>query len=91
MRDPGDFSSLARKYTEHLPQQIQALRTAWETRDWPRLAPLPHQLSGSVGMYGRTLVGETAGLLAEAVAEGQDPSLLRELIEELEAALAPQP
>ncbi len=85
-RDHGDFSSLVRKYTERLPQQIQTLRTAWESGDWSQLGTLAHQLSGSAPMFGLTLVGETAGLLAEAIAEGQDPSLLRELIEELEAA-----
>jgi hypothetical protein len=38
-------------------------------------------------MFGFKNLAETAGLLEEAVHESQDVSLLRELIEELEAAV----
>jgi PAS domain S-box-containing protein len=81
------FEYLVQQYSRNLPQQLQAIREALEIGNFPLLSSLAHQTSGAAGMYGFTNVSETAGLLEEAVRESQNVSLLRELIEELEAAV----
>ena len=81
------FQSLVREYVQNLPQQIQAVRAALEEGDLPLLATLSHKIKGAAGMYGLTTVGETAGLVEEAVEENQELALLRELVEELGAAV----
>jgi len=81
------FEALIQQYTRNLPQQLQAIREAFEIGDFPLLSSLAHQTTGVAGMFGFKNLAETAGLLEEAVHESQDVSLLRELIEELEAAV----
>jgi signal transduction histidine kinase/DNA-binding response OmpR family regulator len=81
------FEALIQQYAQNLPQQLQAIREAFEIGDFPLLSSLAHQTTGVAGMYGFKNLAETAGLLEEAVRESQDVSLLQELFEELEAAV----
>lgn len=87
----AEFLSLCKEYICHLPEQIQALRMALETRDLGTLTTLSHRLKGSAGMYGLPEISETASLIEAAVRDKQETSLIRELIEELEEAVRQLP
>ncbi|MFN6400664.1 MAG: PAS domain S-box protein [Planctomycetota bacterium] len=81
------FDSLINQYTRNLPRQFQAIREALEIGNFPLLSSLAHQTTGAAGMYGFTNLAETAGRLDQVARESQDVYLLRELIEDLEAAV----
>ncbi len=88
-REPDRFQSHIQEYAHDLTRQIQAMRLALEAGDLALLSSLAHQIKGSAGMYGMPAVGETAGLVEEAVRENQDRSLVLELLQELKAAVSP--
>jgi CheY-like chemotaxis protein/HPt (histidine-containing phosphotransfer) domain-containing protein/anti-sigma regulatory factor (Ser/Thr protein kinase) len=81
------FDSLINQYTRNLPRQFQAIREALEIGNFPLLSSLAHQTTGAAGTYGFTNLAETAGRLDQVARESQDVYLLRELIEDLEAAV----
>jgi len=75
--------ALVRSYTGGLPEQIEAMRAANRDCDWPALGRLAHRMRGAAAMHGYPELGETAGLLDDAIREGQESELFAELVEQL--------
>jgi CheY-like chemotaxis protein/HPt (histidine-containing phosphotransfer) domain-containing protein len=78
------FDELLRQYVSRLSEKVKKMRVAEVAEDRATLAQLAHKTRGSAAMYGFTELSETAGLLEDAAREGQDRTLLRELLDEMD-------
>ncbi len=82
-RDTDDeLATLRREYVEGLRTTITAVNEAVAARDHVALSVFAHQTRGAAGMYGYPALSETAGLLEDAIHEGQNQELIRELADE---------
>jgi CheY-like chemotaxis protein/HPt (histidine-containing phosphotransfer) domain-containing protein len=77
------FDELLLDYVSGLGERMQWMRAAEAANDRAALAQMAHKTRGSAAMYGFADLSETAGLLEVATLEGQDRSLLRELLDEI--------
>lgn len=77
-----DFAALVVEYARSLPRRVSELRNAFSGGNLERVETLMHQCRGVAGMYGYPALGESAGLIEQAVREHQDPELIRELVDE---------
>lgn len=75
---------LLRQYVGNLNEQMRQVREALVAEDWRTLALLAHKMRGTAAMYGFPDLAERAGLIEDAVREGQQRDLLAELLDELE-------
>jgi CheY-like chemotaxis protein len=80
----ASFGELLNQYVHGLGKRLHDLHAALAANDLPTLAQLAHKTRGAAAMYGLTGIAETAGLIEDAVDEGQDRVLLEELLAELE-------
>ena len=86
--DDEAFMDLVREYGAGLDERMTEMREAHATGDRELLARLAHQTRGSAGMYGFPALGETAGLVEDAAREGQDLTLLGDLLDEAAGLVA---
>lgn len=90
----GEFASLGRDYVNGLGARAEAVNEALACRDHAALGMLAHQTRGAAGMYGYEELSESAGLLEDAIHEGQDQALILKLADEfirLMQAISPDP
>jgi CheY-like chemotaxis protein len=80
----ASYQELLREYVDGLSERMQKVRAALASEDRTTLGQLAHKMRGAAAMYGFAHLAETAGLLEDAVREGQDRVLLAELIGEME-------
>jgi CheY-like chemotaxis protein len=80
---PRDLGS---EYRRSLPDKVRDLHATLDAGDRGKTAGLAHQLRGSAGMYDLPELSEIAGLIEDACREGQDASLIAELVAELSSA-----
>jgi CheY-like chemotaxis protein len=78
------FEDLLGQYVAGLSGKVGKMHAAEAAEDRAALAQMAHKTRGSAAMYGFTELSETAGLLEDAAREGQDRSLLRELLDEMD-------
>ena len=78
------FADLLREYVSGLAGKVGKMQAAEAAEDRTALAQMAHKTRGTAAMYGFTELSETAGLLEDAADEGQDRSLLRELLDEMD-------
>ena len=82
------FFAILTEYLAELPFRVKVLRAAAEEGDQASTLKEAHKIRGNGGMYGYPALSEAAGLIEDAASEGQDKSLILELIEELEDLVA---
>jgi two-component system, NarL family, sensor histidine kinase BarA len=82
------LQDLLRQYVNGLREQMRQMRAALVAEDRGTLALLAHRMRGTAAMYGFPDLAERAGLLEDAVREGQEHDLLAELLGALEAEAA---
>lgn len=80
--DPA-MMHMVREYVAGLPARLAEFRAALRTADLARIIKLAHQTKNAAAQYGYPALSEAAALLQTAVAEGQEASLLADLLEEL--------
>jgi len=78
-----DMAELVNSFVSELPEKVQAVRAAYESRDLATLAMLAHRLKGAAGGYGFPMVTDAAAALESSVKAGPDPAALREQVEAL--------
>jgi HPt (histidine-containing phosphotransfer) domain-containing protein len=82
-REPDDaLAEVTREYRASLPGTCEAIRAAVAAGDLAALRQIAHQTRGAAGMFGYHGLTETAGLLEDAIVEGQDHELILELADE---------
>ncbi len=84
LAEDKSFQKLVQVYVGGLSEQVRQLRAALAAEDRTDLAKLAHKMRGGAATYGFAALAETAGLLEDAVREGQDRELLAELLGEME-------
>ncbi|MFN0243086.1 MAG: ATP-binding protein [Planctomycetota bacterium] len=60
--DP-ELLHLVRLFVADLDDDVRAMRNAFESADWPRVATLAHRLKGTAGSYGFPALTERAAIL----------------------------
>lgn len=65
--DP-DMAELVGLFLSELPDRIDALRSAWETRELGQLRRMAHQLKGAGAGYGFAPIGDAAAKLEKGLA-----------------------
>ncbi len=80
----ASYEELLREYVNGLQERMQKMRAALAAEDRVTLAQLAHKMRGAAAMYGFAHLAETAGLLEDAIREGQEAALLAELLGEME-------
>ena len=78
------FQALLSEYVGGMSERMRNLRAALTAEDRTTLMQLAHKMRGAAAMYGLTDLAEMAGLIEDAVREGQDRDLLAELVGEME-------
>lgn len=79
----GALARLTLEFVRSLPEKSARVSAAAGRGDLATVASLAHQLRGVAGMYGHPELTETAGLLEDAVREGQELDLIHEFVADL--------
>jgi PAS domain S-box-containing protein len=77
-----ELRAVLREYRESLFVNAEEMQQAFTSRDLRRVKALAHRNKGTAAIFGFPDLSTTAGLLESAVAENQDESLLKELVDE---------
>ena len=67
------------KFTLRLDQQLNAMDTAWQDRNFSEMAALAHWLKGAAGTVGYDAFTEPASQLEEVVKAGEEDQIARKL------------
>jgi hypothetical protein len=89
-----EFAAIRRDYANGLGVTITAVNEAVACRDHAALSMIAHQTRGAAGMYGCKELSATAGLLEDAIHEGQDQAVVLKLADEFirgMQAISPDP
>ncbi len=74
--DDPEMAELVELFVDELPQRIQSLRAAFESRDAQSLRRLTHQLRGASAGYGFPAIGEAAGAVESRLRTDPAPEAL---------------
>jgi PAS domain S-box-containing protein len=93
LADHPRLRAVVRKFAEQMPEKMQVIEQAWESRDFDTLASLAHWLKGSGGTTGYdafTAPARTLEQYAKARDEQHIPTAVAELRGIVERMVAPQ-
>ncbi len=80
--DP-DMIELVELYVEELPDKVADLERTLEECDLDELARLAHQIKGSSGGYGFSLISARAAVVEQSATDGAEPEMLQAQVREL--------
>jgi PAS domain S-box-containing protein len=92
LADHPRLRGVVRKFAQQMPERMQAIQAAWDSRDFGNLAALAHWLKGSGGTAGFdafTAPAKTLEQLAKARSEQQTDEVVAELRELVEHIVVP--
>ena len=84
--------AVVRKFAQQMPERMRAIETAWDSRDFEKLASLAHWLKGSGGTAGFdafTAPAKTLEQLAKARSEQQTGDVVADLWQLVEHIVVP--
>lgn len=67
LADDPDLYELVKMFVDEMPERIEALFYAYESKDWKTLEQTAHQLKGAAGSYGFQGISPSAGKLEAAL------------------------
>ncbi len=71
-----DIGEIVVLYAEEMPDRAARLRAELDARNWEALQHFVHQLKGSAGSHGFTVVSETAAKLNALLKSGQPEEMI---------------
>jgi HPt (histidine-containing phosphotransfer) domain-containing protein len=80
--DP-DLGELVEMYVQNMPERINALETQARDRDWQQLTRTAHQIKGSAGSYGFSVITSSAARLESAAKDGRPEEEILSALDEL--------
>lgn len=86
MDDPV-IAGLVREYLDHLPSQLEELRTFLHAGELKKCESVAHKIKGSGGMYGFPSFTRISGEIEAACSHGKQPREILHLIEQLAHSL----
>ncbi len=92
LADHPRLRAVVRKFAQQMPERVQAIETAWDSRNFEKLAALAHWLKGSGGTAGFdafTAPAKTLEQLAKARSEQQTGEIVAELLQLVEQIVVP--
>jgi HPt (histidine-containing phosphotransfer) domain-containing protein len=92
LADHPRLRAVVRKFAQQMPERMQAIEGAWDSRDFGNLATLAHWLKGSGGTAGFdafTAPAKTLEQLAKARSEQQTDEVVAELRRLVEHIVVP--
>lgn len=83
--DEPEMLELIGMFVAEMPEWVKRLRSVWEERRLAELRRLAHQLKGSAGGYGFSVIGDTAAEIEDRLEAGETEEIeeVRELVESL--------
>lgn len=82
LADDPDLHELVKMFVDEIPERIETLFHAYESKDWKALEQTAHQLKGAAGSYGFRGISPSAGELESAIKDkASEETIYQRLLE----------